>query len=52
LERVVKHGDEVARKETDDAGIATETAGPPRAVAGVETFDQVAFHEPEIAGSL
>lgn len=48
-EVVWKDLDEVGREEADHSPIAAQSARPPRSVAGVETFDQVAFYETEIS---
>jgi hypothetical protein len=51
-EVVWKHLDEVGRKQADCSPVSPQPACPPRAVPCVETFDEVAFDEPEISFGL
>lgn len=44
--------DEVGGEEADHAPVALQASHPPRAVAGVEAFDQVSFYEAEVAFGL
>lgn len=44
--------DEVGGKQANHAAVALQAAHPPRAIAGVEALDQVAFDESEVALGL
>lgn len=46
---VWKDLDKVGWEQTDCSSIAPQPARPPRAISGVETFDQIAFYETKIA---
>jgi hypothetical protein len=52
LEALVEHFDKVGWEEPDHATVALQTSHPPGPVARVETFDQVALDEAEIAFRL
>ena len=41
--------DEVGREEADHSPISAQSARPPRPVAGIEAFDQVALYETKIS---
>lgn len=52
LEVLAEQLDKVAGEQPDHAPVALQPAHPPRAIAGVEHLDQVAFYESEIALGL
>lgn len=52
LEVIGEQLDEVGREQADHAPIPLQPAHPPRAIAGIETFDEVAFDKSEVAFSL
>lgn len=41
--------DEIGRKQSNHAPVPLQSTHPPRAIAGIEDLDQVAFYETEVA---
>jgi hypothetical protein len=52
LEVLGQQLDEVGGKQPDHAPVALQSPHPPRAVAGVEAFDQVSLYEAQVAFGL
>jgi hypothetical protein len=40
-----EYGDKIRRKEPHHSFITPQASHPPRTVAGIEAFDQIAFHK-------
>jgi hypothetical protein len=47
-----KNLDEIGREDADHTPVASQSPGPPRSVASIETFYQVAFDEAEVLFGL
>jgi hypothetical protein len=52
LEVLGQQLDKVGGKQADHATVALESPHPPRAIAGVEAFDQVSLYEAQVAFGL
>lgn len=52
LESFIQYFDEVRREHSNRTRVASQSSHPPEAVAGVERFDQIAFHKTQVAFGL